>query len=99
MENNIASKVTYLSVGMGIGALVGILFAPKSGEETRTDLAQKAGEGKEYTRSKARELREHAEDVVERAKQVAARQKQSISTAFGDGKKAYWQGKAKTQHA
>jgi gas vesicle protein len=99
MENNIASKVTYLFVGMGIGALVGILFTPKSGEETRTYLAQKAGEGKKYTQSKARELREGAEDVVERAKQVAARQKQSISAAFGDGKEAYWQEKAKAQHA
>jgi gas vesicle protein len=99
MENNIASKVTYLSFGMGIGALAGILFAPKSGEETREYLAQKAEEGKEYTRSKARELRERAEDVVERGKRAASRQNQSISAAFGAGKKAYRRDKAKAQHA
>jgi gas vesicle protein len=98
MENNIASKVTYLSVGMGIGALVTILFAPKPGKETREYLAQKAEEGKEYTRSKARELRERAEDVVERGKQAAARQNQSISAAFEAGKEVYWRDKAKTQH-
>ncbi len=99
MENNIASKVTYLSVGIGIGALVTILFAPKSGEETREYLAQKAEEGKEYTRSKARELRERAEDVVERGKQAAARQNQSISAAFEAGKEAYLGDKAKAHHA
>jgi gas vesicle protein len=88
-----------LSVGIGIGALVTILFAPKSGEETREYLVQKAEEGKEYTRSKARELRERAEDVVERGKQAAARQNQSISAAFEAGKEAYWGDKAKAHHA
>ena len=62
-----------ISVGMGIGALVGILFAPKSGEETREYLAHKAGEGKEYTRSKARDLRERVEGIVERGKRAAVR--------------------------
>jgi gas vesicle protein len=99
MENNIASKITYLSVGIGIGALVTILFAPKSGEETREYLAQKAEEGKEYTRSQARELRERAEDVVERGKQAAARQNQSINAAFEAGKEAYLGDKAKAHHA
>jgi gas vesicle protein len=99
MENNIASKVTYLSVGMGIGALVAILFAPKSGEEIREYLTQKAEEGKERTRSKARELRERAEDAVERGKQAAGRQNQSISAAFEAGKEAYRRDKAKTQYA
>jgi len=47
MAENTGSKVSYFLVGLGIGALVGILFAPKSGEETREFLAQKAEEGKE----------------------------------------------------
>jgi len=40
MADNSGSKVSYFLVGLGIGALVGILFAPKSGEETREYLAQ-----------------------------------------------------------
>jgi len=44
MADNVGSKVTYFMVGMGIGALVGILFAPKSGEETRDFLSKKADE-------------------------------------------------------
>ncbi len=99
MENNIASKVTYLSVGLGIGALVGILCAPKSGDETREYLAQKTQEGKEYAQRKGRELRERAEDAVERGKQAAARQNQSISAAFEAGREAYRREKSKAQHA
>ena len=41
MADNAGSKVTYFLVGLGVGALVGILFAPKSGEETREFLASK----------------------------------------------------------
>jgi len=48
MPDNTGSKVTYFMVGLGIGALVGLLFAPKSGEETRDYLSQKADEGREF---------------------------------------------------
>ena len=81
MADNVGSKVTYFLVGMGIGALVGVLFAPKSGDETRDFLAQKADEGKEYAQRKARELRERADELIERSKEVAVRQKDSISAA------------------
>jgi hypothetical protein len=66
MADNVGSKVTYFLVGMGIGALVGVLFAPKSGEETRRFLSDKADEGRDYAQKKARELRERADDLIER---------------------------------
>jgi gas vesicle protein len=44
MTEKIDSKVTYFLVGMGVGSLLGILFAPKSGEETREYLSQKVNE-------------------------------------------------------
>src|SRR3989441_2766379 len=77
MGENPGSKVTYLLVGLGLGVLVGILFAPKSGEETREFLAEKADEGSKYAQRKARELKERAEDLVEKSKEVATRQKRS----------------------
>jgi len=82
---------------MGVGALIGILFAPKSGEETREFLTQKAEEGREYAQRKARELRERAEDLVERGKQVAQKQKDSISAAVDAGREAYAREKGKAQ--
>src|ERR1700735_3424831 len=96
-ENNAGSKISFFLVGLGIGALVGILFAPKSGEETREFLSQKADEGREYAQRKAQELRERAEDLVERGKNVATRQKDTISAAVDAGLDAYQREKAKAQ--
>jgi gas vesicle protein len=97
MSDNAGSKISFFLVGLGIGALVGILFAPKSGEETREFLAQKADEGREYAQRKAKELRERAEDLVERSKQVTSRQKESLSAAVDAGREAYHREKAKAQ--
>jgi gas vesicle protein len=95
MSDNVGSKISFFLVGLGIGALVGILFAPKSGEETREYLSNRADEGKEYAQRKARELRERAEDLIERSKEIMARQKDSISAAVDAGKDAYAREKSK----
>ena len=97
MADNVGPKASFFLVGLGIGALVGILFAPKSGEETREYLSQKADEGREYAQRKARELRERAEDLVERSKQAASRQKETLSAAVDAGRDAYQREKAKAQ--
>jgi len=97
MAENAGSRISFFLVGLGIGALVGILFAPKSGEETREYLSLKADEGREYAQRKARELRERAEDVVERSKQAASRQKETLSAAVDAGRDAYQREKAKAQ--
>jgi len=97
MSDNAGSKIGYFLVGMGIGALIGILFAPKSGEETREYLSKKADEGKEYAQKKARELKERAEDLLERGKQVASRQKDQVTAAVEAGRDTYLREKAKAQ--
>jgi gas vesicle protein len=95
MADNVGSKVSFFLVGLGIGALLGILFAPKSGEETREYLTSKADEGRDYAQKKARELRERAEDLIERSKEIMARQKESLSAAVDAGKDAYSREKSK----
>ena len=47
--------VAWFLAGLGVGALVGILYAPKSGRETREDLAQRGREGSEYLRNRTRQ--------------------------------------------
>jgi gas vesicle protein len=89
MADNVGSKITYFLVGMGVGALIGVLFAPKSGEETREYLSKKADEGREFAQRKARELRERADELVERGKDVASRRKDSIAAAVEAGREAY----------
>jgi gas vesicle protein len=88
-DSGAGSKVSYFLAGLGIGALVGILFAPKSGEETREYLTSKADEGRDYAQRKARELRERAEDLIERSKEIMDRQKEGVAAAVEAGKDAY----------
>ena len=89
MAENVGSKVSFFIVGLGVGALIGILFAPKSGKETREYLSNKAEEGKEYAQRKARELRERAEDLIERSNEIMSRQKDAVSSAVEAGKETY----------
>jgi len=95
MSDNSGNKVSYFLVGMGIGALLGILFAPKSGEETRDYLVRRADEGKDFAQRKARELRERADDLVERGRDAVESGRDSITDAIEAGKSAYRQAKSK----
>lgn len=93
MSDNTGSKISYFLVGLGVGTLLGILFAPKSGEETREYLIDKAEEGREYAQKKARELRERAEEIAERAKDTVSRQREQIAGAIEAGTDAYQRAK------
>ena len=89
MKGGVGSKISYFVAGIGIGAMVGLLFAPRSGEESREYLSQKADEGKEFAQRRARELRGRAEDLVGRGKELMDRQKEAISQAVDAGRSAY----------
>ena len=89
MADNVGSKVSYFLVGLGVGALMGVLFAPKSGEETREYPSKRADEGREFAQKKARELRERADELIERGKDVAVRKRDSISAAVDAGREAF----------
>lgn len=96
-EGNGGTKFAFFLAGMGIGAILALLFAPKSGKETREYLTQKAEEGKDYVQQKSRELKKQAEETVERAKEVVQKQKEQLSAALDAGKQAYQEEKAKSR--
>jgi len=58
--------------GLGLGALVGVLYAPKSGRETREDLVATAKDGTEYVRVRVRDVADQASQFVEKGKGQAA---------------------------
>jgi gas vesicle protein len=67
-EENRAMGLAWFVAGLGVGALVGILYAPKSGRETREDLANTARESSEYLRNKSREAAQQVGEYVDRGK-------------------------------
>jgi|SRR6516165_359578 gas vesicle protein len=89
MADSVGSKVSYFLVGLGVGALMGVLFAPKSGEDTREYLSKRADEGREFAQRKAKELRDRADDLVERGKDLASKKRESIAAAVDSAREAY----------
>ena len=67
-ENSKVYGAAWFLAGLGVGALIGILYAPKSGRETREDLINGAREGSEYLRKRTRDAAEEVGVLVERGK-------------------------------
>jgi gas vesicle protein len=65
------ARVAYLLVGAGIGAVVALLFAPKSGHELRGDIADATRKGIDRTREAANQFGERATDYYEGARDRA----------------------------
>jgi len=82
-------RLSYFFLGLGIGVAVGVLFAPKSGLETRQLIRSKTEEGKDYLRRRGEELYDSAGEVVEKSKAAVQRQKDHLSAAVEAGKQAY----------
>jgi gas vesicle protein len=88
MTENIHSTAGYFLAGLAIGSLVGIVFAPKSGEGTREFVSKKVKEGSKHARKKARELRERAEDLVDRGKELVNQKNEQIAAELDEATKA-----------
>lgn len=83
------NKLSYFFLGLGLGVAVGVLFAPKSGAETREFLRSKAEEGTDYVKQRADDLKETAAETLERSKQTIQKQKDNLAAAVEAGKQAY----------
>ena len=83
------SKLSYFFLGLGLGVAVGVLFAPKSGAETREFLRSKAEEGADYVKRRGGEVRDSASEAVERGKQHLQRHKDNLAAAVEAGRAAY----------
>jgi gas vesicle protein len=91
------SRLAYFLVGGGIGAIVALLFAPRSGRETRDLIAQKAAEGRERVATTSRTVSDRMTDYIDKGKEIVSSQKEQISAAIEAGKQAYREEKAKGQ--
>ena len=71
-ENQTICKSTtfsYLAAGLGLGAMLGVFFASKSGEETRKMIADKCLDAIDTANHKVQESRVHVKEVLDRGQQ------------------------------
>jgi gas vesicle protein len=89
MADDSNNSIGWFLAGLGLGALVGILYAPKSGRETREQLISSAREGTDYVAQRGRDAREHVTEWVDRGKEVVSRQRDQINSAIDAGRQAF----------
>jgi gas vesicle protein len=93
-------KLVFFLTGAGIGAVLALLFAPKSGRETRELIARtatdsrdfinnKVSEGRQLVEQKSRRLGDDFTSFVDKSKEAVQRQKEQLTAAFEAGKAAY----------
>ena len=71
-DESISNKLTYLLIGGGIGAIIALLFAPKSGQELRGDIADATRKGIDRSREAAQQLGDRAGEYYEATRGRAA---------------------------
>ena len=85
-------------VGLGIGAAIGVLYAPQAGTDTRDSLAESARERAEYLKQKSRDAaaqvntyvdagKEQFGDYVVRGKQAVERGRSQVQSYVEQGRK------------
>jgi gas vesicle protein len=76
-------------LGLGVGVGIGMLFAPKSGRETREVIKNKTGEGADFLKARGAELKQTATEWVDKGKEAIGKQRDNIADAVEAGKQAY----------
>jgi gas vesicle protein len=66
-------------MGLGVGLIGGVLFAPKSGSETRRYIVDKTNEGADYVKTKANDLTDAASDLIDKGKEVFHREQHEMA--------------------
>jgi gas vesicle protein len=107
-DSDVGTRLTYFVMGATIGAVVALLFAPKSGRELREDLADATRKGVDRARetgsqlsSKAGEYYDAASsragELASNAREAVSSRGERVSAAIEAGKQAYRDEKLRTE--
>jgi gas vesicle protein len=69
--DSVSTRLTYLLIGGGIGAVIALLFAPKSGQELRGDIADATRKGIDKSREAAQQVGERAGEYYDATRERA----------------------------
>ena len=107
-DSDVGTRLTYFVIGATVGAVVALLFAPKSGRELREDLADATRKGVDRARETGSQLSsragEYYDAATERAGELASSAREAVSArgerfsaAIEAGKQAYREEKRRTE--
>ena len=70
-RSNVGTAVTFLMIGLGAGALVALLLAPKTGKQMRKDLRRRFDDARDTLQDWSDEASDRVQDAVERSAEWA----------------------------
>ncbi|HEV7858233.1 MAG TPA: YtxH domain-containing protein [Pyrinomonadaceae bacterium] len=82
--SNASTRLAYLLIGGSIGAAIALLFAPKSGQELRGDLADVTRKGIDRTRETATQVGARAGELAGTARERASELYSTASEKAGE---------------
>ena len=83
-SDNLSTRLTYLLIGGGIGAVLALLFAPKSGHELRGDIADATRKGIDRSREAATQIGDRAGEYYETTRERASELYSTASEKVGE---------------
>jgi gas vesicle protein len=106
--SDVSTRLMYLLIGGGIGAIIALLFAPKSGAELRGDIADVTRKGIDKTREAASYIgdkagdyygavRDKAGEWADSVRDTASQKRGQFAAAIDAGRQAYNEEKRKTE--
>ena len=66
----VGTAITFLLIGLGAGALLGLLFAPKPGKQMRKEVRRRYQDARETFDDWADQARDVAEEAMERGADI-----------------------------
>jgi gas vesicle protein len=70
---NIGTAITFLLIGLGIGAITALALAPKSGKQLRKDFKRGYEDAKDTLQDWTEEAKDRVRDAKDRVRDVAER--------------------------
>jgi gas vesicle protein len=96
MTTNGESKFSYLLIGLGLGAVGGLMAAILVQKETREVLRERSRKSLDYLNQQAGKLRESAEGIVKKGKEFIGPPRNSVKTDTEAEKQAYQEDRRET---
>jgi len=81
------TAITFFLIGLGAGALMGLLFAPKPGKQMRKELRRRYEDARETIEDWKEDAKSVAEDALERGAELADELRDRVTPLTKAGRK------------